>query len=175
MPLEAVILTFVSSYEADVSLSGNYSISLWYSLAPMSQFSFRSIDGSDIAPEQWLPMWAARFPESKYTGYSALMDKHKSLSGEDFSLIGKWKDGVKTDRTWRANVAAVAFPIWLQAASELPKCPTQSEVTNFLNDWSERKYSDQYTVFRKSVSGCPEQPRYCISSVAAISPSAIPA
>jgi hypothetical protein len=51
---------------------------------------------------------------------------------------------VKTDRKWRVNVAAVAFPIWMQAASELPKCPTESEVAHFLNDWSERKYTDQY-------------------------------
>jgi hypothetical protein len=97
-----------------------------------------------MSPAQWLPMWAARFPESKYTGYSALMDRHKSLSGEDFKLIGRWKDGVKTDRKWRVNVAAVAFPIWMQAASQLPKCPTESEVAHFLNDWSERKYTDQY-------------------------------
>jgi hypothetical protein len=124
--------------------TGKDSISPWYSLDPMSKFRFRSVDGSDIAPQQWLPMWAARFPESKYPGYAELIARQKPLSGEDFKHIGKWKDGVKTDRKWRANVAAVAFPIWMQAASELPKCPAESEVAQFLNDWSERKYTDQY-------------------------------
>jgi hypothetical protein len=30
------------------------------------------------------------------------------------------------------------------AASELPKCPEGSEVADFLNDWSGRKYTDEY-------------------------------
>lgn len=72
------------------------------------------------------------------------MAKHKSFSAEDFEQIGKWKDGVKTERKWRPNVASVAYPIWMQAASQLPKCPERSDVAAFLNDWSERRYADEY-------------------------------
>jgi hypothetical protein len=89
----------------------------------MGKFRFRSVDGSDITPQEWLPMWAARFPESKYPGYTELIAKHKSLTGEDFELIGKWKDGVKTDRKWRENVAAVGYPIWMLAVAELRGAP----------------------------------------------------
>jgi hypothetical protein len=32
----------------------------------------------------------------------------------------------------------------MAAASKPPKCPEKNEVTNFLSDWSERKYLDEY-------------------------------
>jgi hypothetical protein len=110
----------------------------------MSQFRFRSVAGSDIAPEQWLPMWAAFYPETDFRGYDELLKKHKSFSSTDFEEIGKWKDAATGGR-WRPNVASVAYPIWMAAASEPPKCPEKSEVTKFLADWSERKYLDEYT------------------------------
>ncbi len=110
----------------------------------MSRFKFQSLDGSDIAPQEWLRMWADRYPSNDYAGHSDLIAKHKSLSAADFVQIGKWKDGVKTEGKWRANVASVAYPIWTQAASELPKCPEGSEVQAFLNDWSDRRYTDEY-------------------------------
>ena len=58
--------------------------------------------------------------------------------------IGRWKDGARTDGRWKANVASVAYPIWMQAASEMPKCPEGMGVADFLNDWSNRKYKDEW-------------------------------
>lgn len=110
----------------------------------MSRFRFRSSNGTDIAPHEWLLLWANRFPSNDYPGHDELIAKHKSLSSEDFVRIGKWKDGVKTEGKWRANVASVAYPIWMQAASEAPKCPEGSELATFLNDWFNRKYTDNF-------------------------------
>lgn len=111
---------------------------------PMNQFRFRSPDGRDTTPQEWLQRWAEQYPANDYAEHDNLMAKHKSFSAEDFEQIGKWKDGVKTERKWRPNVASVAYPIWMQAASQLPKCPERSDVAAFLNDWSERRYADEY-------------------------------
>lgn len=89
-------------------------------------------------------MWAARFPSKDYPGYSELIGKHNSFSAGDFEQIGKWKDAANTKGKWKANIASVAYPIWLQAASELPKCPDGNEVADFLNDWADRKYKDEF-------------------------------
>ncbi len=32
----------------------------------------------------------------------------------------------------------------MQAASELPGCPEETDVAEFLDDWSSRKYTDEY-------------------------------
>jgi hypothetical protein len=111
----------------------------------MNQFNFRSTDGSDIQPHEWLSMWAELYPSNNYVGYAELI-ANKSFSAVDFIRIGKWKDAVKTDAKWKANVASVAYPIWLQAALEVPKCPEGSEVETFLLDWSERKYTDAFVM-----------------------------
>jgi hypothetical protein len=89
-------------------------------------------------------MWADRYPSKKYTEPGDLIAKYKSLSAADFIQIGKWKDGAKTGSKWKVNVASVAYPIWMLAASELPKCPEENDVGDFLNDWSGRKYTDEY-------------------------------
>lgn len=89
-------------------------------------------------------MWAQRYPSNNYVGHTELIQKYKSFSADDFVRIGKWKDAVKTEGKWKENVASVAYLIWMQAASELPKCPEDSEVENFLVDWSERKYTDEF-------------------------------
>jgi hypothetical protein len=68
---------------------------------------------------------------------------------DDFRRIGKWKDSVTTEARWKPNVASVAFQIWEQAAKELPPCPPDIEVYAFLNDWSERSYTDDFS--KKSV------------------------
>jgi hypothetical protein len=96
----------------------------------MSKFRLRSVDGTDIPPKEWLLMWAALFPEADYHGYSGIIEKHKSFSSADFEEIGKWKDGA-TGARWRPNVASVAYPIWMAAASESPKCPENNDVTKF--------------------------------------------
>lgn len=111
----------------------------------MNLFRFRSPDGSGITPEEWLRLWAERYPSKNYAGYSELIGKHKSFSAQDFEQIGKWKDAAKTDAKWKPNVASVAYPIWKQAASQLPKCPDDGAVAGFLDDWSSRKYNDEYT------------------------------
>jgi hypothetical protein len=110
----------------------------------MNQFRFRSVDGSDISPQDWLNIWSDRYPSKDYAGYSELIAKHKSLSAADFALIGKWKDAAKTDGKWKPNVASVAYLIWMQAASEAPKCPEETDVAIFLDDWSGRSYADEY-------------------------------
>jgi len=110
----------------------------------MSRFRFRGSDGGGIAPEEWLRMWADRYPSNDYAEYSELIAKYPSLSAADFVQIGKWKDGAKTERKWKANVASVAYRIWMLAASELPKCPKESRVADFLDDWSDRNYTDEY-------------------------------
>jgi hypothetical protein len=110
----------------------------------MSRFRFRTLDGSDIAPQEWLRVWSGRYPSNDYAGYGELIAKHESLSAEDFVQMGKWKDAAKTERQWKPDVASVAYRIWMQAASELPKCPEGSQVAAFLNDWSNRKYADKF-------------------------------
>ncbi len=110
----------------------------------MSRFRFRSSDGSDIAPEEWLRVWAARYPSDDYAEYCELITKHKSLSAADFELMGKWKDSAKTEGKWKPNVASVAYRIWMQTASELPTRPGENAVANFLGDWSDRNYTDVY-------------------------------
>jgi hypothetical protein len=110
----------------------------------MSQFKFRSLVGSDIGPEEWLRIWASRYPETDYLGYSALLAKHKSLCAEDFIQIGKWKDAVNTDGRWKANVASVAYVVWMLASKEQPQCPIDSQVAAFLNDWGGREYTDEF-------------------------------
>lgn len=110
----------------------------------MSRFRFRNERGKDIAPDEWLRTWASLYPSKQYNEeeYDDLIGKHQSLSAADFERIGKWKDGAKTTSKWKANVASVAYQIWMQAASELPVCPEDIQVAAFLNDWFGRKYTD---------------------------------
>jgi hypothetical protein len=115
-----------------------------------SHFKFQSPDGRDIAPREWLRLWVERYPEKDYDHeeYRDLIAKRESLLADDFERIGKWKDGARTEGKWKPNVASVAYPIWLQAASELPKWPGESAVADFLNDWSKREYTDDYATGR---------------------------
>lgn len=111
----------------------------------MTRFIFRSLDGADVAPQEWLRMWAARFPSKDYPGYGELIAKYKSFIAADFIQMGKWKDAANTKGKWKANVASVAYLVWMQVALEQPKCPEDSAVAGFLEDWSTRKYNDEYT------------------------------
>jgi hypothetical protein len=101
---------------------------------------------SDSTPQEWLRVWARRFPADKYSEniYRELIARHESLSAEDFVQIGKWKDAAKTEGKWKPNVAAVAYIIWMEAAQKLPKCPQESDVAAFLDYWSDRTYTDEY-------------------------------
>jgi hypothetical protein len=97
-------------------------------------------------------MWVSLYPPNKYEGYSELIAKHKSFSAADFVQIGKWKDAAKTEGRWKPNVPRVAYRIWMLAASELPKCPEQSGVAEFLDYWSNRKYTDEYESGPREIS-----------------------
>jgi hypothetical protein len=100
----------------------------------------------DRPPKEWLIWWKARYDEA--TGddseYDCLMAKYQSFSADDFVRIGKWKDGATTDARWRPNVASVAYMVWNEAAEELPPCPDESEIAQFLTKWSDSEYIDQF-------------------------------
>jgi hypothetical protein len=110
----------------------------------MTQFRFRGPDDREVSAEEWLQIWAGRFPLEKYEGYDELMSRYESFSASDIEQIGRWKDSAKTEEKWKPNVASVAYQIWRQAASELPVCPKEDGVADLLSDWSERKYTDSY-------------------------------
>lgn len=110
----------------------------------MGRFRFRILELRDTAPQEWLRVWADRYQEYDEKEYSDLIGKYEALSAEDFVRIGKWKDGAKTERQWKPNVAHVAYIIWMQAVQELPKCPEESNVVVFLDDWSGRMYTDVF-------------------------------
>jgi hypothetical protein len=111
----------------------------------MSELRFRGLDGKDITPAEWLRVWAAEYPGAKYDSeHDTLIAKSRSLSSADFERIGRWKDAATADGKWKPNVASVAFRIWMQAATARPKCPNSARAGDFLLDWSERKYTDQF-------------------------------
>jgi hypothetical protein len=65
-------------------------------------------------------------------------------------------------------VASVAYLIWEQAVTELPRCPDGTKVAAFLEDWANRAYTDTY---RSGPAGrgrntldCPARLRCSISS-----------
>ena len=98
----------------------------------------------DSTPREWLCAWAGRYQGYDEAEYGDLIEKHKLLSAEDFRRIGKWKDDATTENQWKPNVASVAYLIWERAAEELPKCPDESGVAVFLEDWSSREYRDVF-------------------------------
>lgn len=122
------------------------------------RFKLRSVDGSDITPQEWLRLWSDRYPTNNYAGYSELIAKYEPFSAEDFVRIGKWKDAVQTPAKWKPNVASVAYPIWMQAASELPKCP-EGRTTGLPESTTMYVRRDQ----SKKHLGFPAQWRYYIS------------
>jgi hypothetical protein len=113
----------------------------------MDRLRFLSPDGTDIAPEEWLRVWSSLYgvdDEDDEVEYRALIAKDGAFSRTDFERIGRWKDNAVSDGRWKPNVAMVAYKIWMQATSELPRCPGGNAVAAFLDDWSERKYQDKY-------------------------------
>lgn len=109
-----------------------------------NRFRFRSSDGSDITPEVWLSMWAALYPRKYNSEHDCLIAIHGPLSAERIERIGRWKDSAETTSKWRPNVASVAYQIWMEAAIDPPECPNENQVADFLRDWSERKYINNY-------------------------------
>jgi hypothetical protein len=49
-----------------------------YKSAMSIHFKFESLDGRDIAPQEWLRLWAERYPEKDYDHeeYRDLIAKH---------------------------------------------------------------------------------------------------
>lgn len=106
---------------------------------------YRGVNGQDIRPQDWLMMWSRLYPDGNYLGYEQLISKHERFGADDFEQIGRWKDAATTAAKWKPNTASVAYSVWMQAATELPICPTNEVGTaEFLTDWSERSYVDQF-------------------------------
>jgi hypothetical protein len=110
----------------------------------MSQYNFQILTVRDSTAKEWLRAWGGLDAWSDDDEYAYLISRHEALSSGDFARIGKWKDGVKTARQWKANVASVAYLIWMQAAAEKPKRPGKVAVACFLDDWSSRTYTDVF-------------------------------
>jgi hypothetical protein len=109
----------------------------------MTRFHFRTVDGSAMAPQEWLLYWAARYPGDKYDEeHDRLIAQGGTLVSEDFERIGKWKDDAHTPAKWKPDVASVAYLIWTQAASECPRCPDEGRVVEFLKHWKEQTYRE---------------------------------
>lgn len=109
----------------------------------MSHFKFQVLEMRASTPQEWLRRWAESYDRKVGDDpeYRQLIARCKSFSPDDFREIGKWKDGATGGR-YKPNMASVAYPIWEQAANELPKCPEESKVATFLDDWSSRDYTD---------------------------------
>jgi hypothetical protein len=101
---------------------------------------------ADCTPNEWLKWWSDYYDlkEADDPDYLRLIEKHESLSAEDFRLLGQWKDNAYTPARWKPNVASVAYLIWEQAAEQLPRCPNESGMREFLDDWSNRMYTDVF-------------------------------
>lgn len=102
-----------------------------------------------LSPRNGCALWARSYDRDEME-YEDLISRHTALSAQDFEKIGQWKDaalkeGKAVTGKWKPNVASVAYAIWMQAASELPKSPSDPHgAAKFLQDWSERKYTDTY-------------------------------
>lgn len=111
----------------------------------MSKLRFRDVNGKDIDAQPWLAIWSQRYPENDYSGYEQLIAKHEQFSPQDIEQIGRWKDAANTATKWKPNTASVAYSVWMQAAAELPTCPSNDAgIAEFLTNWSERSYIDQF-------------------------------
>lgn len=132
----------------------------------MRHFTFRGPDGRTSNPQEWLRTWSGRYDKDDDTEYKLLILKHKTLSAADFDLMGQWKDGAWTRRgnqwipngRWKPDVASVAYAIWKQASAELPRCPPEDKVTDFLVGWSARK-----CMINNCKDGKVREPRFGLS------------
>jgi len=98
----------------------------------------------EISVQEWLRVWSDAYRADDEALYSDLIRKHASLSTSDFQKIGQWKEGVlggdgSPNGRWKSNVASVAYDTWMEIASARPPCPDEGRVSEFLNEWSERK------------------------------------
>ncbi len=110
----------------------------------MSEFRFLIVDVRDSAPQESVHVWADQFDADDHEERRTLIKRYASFSKDDFVQIGRWKDNAKTQGKWGPNVAMVAYHIWMEAAEKRPKCPQESDVPSFLNEWSEKTYTDVF-------------------------------
>lgn len=107
-------------------------------------FDYRDVHRKRVTPSAWLRIWAAQYPGDKYDLEHDRLVALTQREPVDFERIGKWKDAASSAAKWKANVASVAYVVWMQAASECPPCPTDDRIARFLLDWSSRAYEDRF-------------------------------
>jgi hypothetical protein len=92
--------------------------------AEIFDFKFLNQEASEIQPGVWLDCWAARYEDGDNKIYFDLIAKQGRLSGDDFELIGKWKEGcLKPDHgSWKTGTPK-AYDVWMLAKAELPSSP----------------------------------------------------
>jgi hypothetical protein len=127
-----------------------------------SSLRFRLADGIITTDARaWLSHWAARYPRGKYPSISHLIaaGSSGSLSSQDFEWIGKWKDGAFSTRKWKPNIASVAYPIWMQASSQLPGIRITDDLAarEFLIAWTTKTYRNFYR------NGLEREPKFGLS------------
>ncbi len=108
----------------------------------MSGFTFRYPMWREIEPSDWVIKWAALYgeDESDNPEHDALVEKDGLLSREDFERVGRWKEGCpKGHGGWKAGTPR-AFEIWTHAMEQLPRCPSEEHIAEFLAYWSEKKF-----------------------------------
>jgi hypothetical protein len=107
----------------------------------MSRFKFFYPEWREIEPSAWLTRWAARYGDGDNPEYFGLIAKRGRLSSEDFEQVGRWKEGcLKPNHgSWKTGTPK-GYDVWMQAKVEAPKCPEQSELSEFLKVWSEKTF-----------------------------------
>ena len=106
---------------------------------------YRDVHRKSVTPRVWLRVWAAQYPGQKYDLEHDRLVALTQKEPADFERIGKWKDAASSAAKWKANVASVAYVVWMEAASERPSCPTDDTIAAFLQDWSSREYEDRFS------------------------------
>ena len=107
-------------------------------------FDYRDVHRKTVTPRAWLRIWAAQYPGKKYDLEHDRLIALTQKEPADFERIGRRKDAASSAAKWKANVASVAYVVWMEAASERPKCPTDDMIGDFLLDWSSRAYEDKF-------------------------------
>jgi hypothetical protein len=108
-------------------------------------FDYRDVHRKRVTPPAWLRIWAAQYPGEKYDLEHDRLVALTQKKPADFERIGKWKDAASSAAKWKANVASVAYAVWMEAAFECPTCPTDGTIGDFLHDWSSRTYEDRFS------------------------------
>lgn len=109
-------------------------------------FNFTYPVWQKLEPSLWLKFWASLYESNDSRKednrvYKDVIDKDGKLSAEDFETVGRWKEGCLAENhgSWKPNTPA-AYEVWMQAKSERPTCPTDTSISTFLTNWSERKF-----------------------------------